>query len=78
MQYVAQDGSKAVLFAYLHSQHYGIDQPLIRLRGLDVTADYRISPWTRTHAREVVSGAVMMGRGAELQLLVTTTAPPMC
>ena len=70
VEYVAQDGSQAVVFAYLHSQHYGLAQPLIRLHGLDPDATYRIIPLdaARYKGEMTISGAVLMGRGLELEL----------
>lgn len=41
-EYVAADGSQAVLFAFRHSQQYGTPSPAIRLRGLDSRAIYRL------------------------------------
>lgn len=70
VEYVAQDGSQAVLFGYLHSQHYGMPQPLIRLEGLDSKAQYRVTPLDKQKyaGEEVVSGAVLMGQGVRLML----------
>ena len=44
VEYVSQDGAQAVLFAYLHSQHYGLPQSSIHFRGLDARASYRVTP----------------------------------
>ena len=70
VDYVAQDGSQAVLFAYLHSQHYGVAQPLIRFRGLDPAAKYRVQPLDveKYAGDSIVSGAVLMGHGVALKL----------
>jgi alpha-galactosidase len=70
VQYVAQDGSQSVLFAYLHSQHYGLVQTLIRLRGLNPASNYRIAPLdaNKYTGEQVVSGALLMGRGVQLRL----------
>ena len=70
VEYVAQDGSQAVVFAYLHSQSYGLAQSLVRLRGLDPQAKYRVKPLDaeKYSGDEVVSGAVLMGRGVEVKL----------
>ncbi len=70
VEYVAQDGGQAVLFAYLHSQHYGLAQPLIRFRGLDPAAKYRVQPLDieKYAGDSIVSGAVLMGHGVALKL----------
>jgi alpha-galactosidase len=70
VEYVSQDGSQAVMFAYLHSQHYGLAQPLIPLRGLDAHANYRVTPLDKARytGEETVSGAVLMGQGIALGL----------
>ncbi len=70
VQYVAQDGTQAVLFAYLHSQHYGMAQPAIRLKGLDPEAAYRVRPLdsSKYTGEPTVSGAVLMGKGIDLTL----------
>jgi alpha-galactosidase len=59
-----------VLFAYLHSQHYGLVQTLIRLRGLNPASNYRIAPLdaNKYTGEQVVSGALLMGRGVQLRL----------
>ena len=70
VEYVSQDGSQAVLFAYLHSQHYGLLQPSIQFRGLDARANYRVTPLDAAKYRgeTTVSGAVLMGQGVTLGL----------
>ena len=70
VQYVAQDGSQAVLLAYLHSQHYGLAYPTVRLQGLDPKATYRIHALDAAkYADEAtVQGSVLMGAGVELKL----------
>jgi len=70
VEYVAENGSQAVVFAYLHSQHYGLAQSLVRLKGLDPLAVYRVMPLDtdKYTGEEVVSGAVLMGHGVELKL----------
>ena len=42
-EYVAQDGSQAVFFAFRHSQQYSTPAPTIRLRGLDPQVRYRLT-----------------------------------
>jgi len=70
VEYVAQDGSQAVLFAYLQSQHYGLAEPLIRIDGLDPKANYRVVAFDKEKYRgeTVVSGAVLGGQGIQLLL----------
>ncbi len=70
VEYVAEDGSQAVLFSYLHSQQYGMEQPRVQLQGLDAKANYRVVPLAagKYIGEEVVSGAVLMGQGIALNL----------
>ena len=70
VEYVAQDGSQAVLLAYLHSQHYGLAYPTVRLQGLDPKAMYRIRTLDAAkYAGETTAqGSVLMGAGVELRL----------
>jgi alpha-galactosidase len=67
---VSQDGSQSVAFAYLHSQHYGMPYPVVRLQGLDSAATYRISLLNaeKYTGQTLVSGAVLMGSGISLKL----------
>ncbi len=69
-QYVAQDGSQAVLFAYLHAQRYGIKQSLLQLQGLDPNATYLIDPLNpaKYAGEKEILGAVLMGQGVQLVL----------
>ena len=71
VEYVAQDGSQAVLLAYLQTQHYGLAEPLVRLQGLDLKSNYRIVPLDREkyQGEMVVSGAVLSGQGIQLKLV---------
>ena len=70
VEYVAQDGSQAVLMAYLHSQHYGLAYPTVRLQGLDPKAAYRVHALDASkYAGEgTVRGSVLMGAGVKLKL----------
>jgi alpha-galactosidase len=70
VEYVAQDGSQAVVFAYLQSQHYGLAEPLIRIDGLDPKSNYRVVALDKEkyHGEAVVSGAVLAGQGLQLLL----------
>ena len=70
VEYVAADGSQAVLFDYLHSQQYGLPQTAILLQGLDPNATYRIHPLDagKYTGPDTVSGSVLMGMGIALHL----------
>ncbi|MGI4758879.1 MAG: alpha-galactosidase [Janthinobacterium lividum] len=70
VQYVSQDGTQAVVFTYLHSQQYGLQQPGIALQGLDPKAHYRVKALDEKKylGEAVVSGAVLMGSGLPLRL----------
>lgn len=70
VEYVAEHGGQAVVFAYLHSQQYGLPQPRLRLRGLDPAVFYDVLPLDQDkyNGEAHVSGADLMGRGIELQL----------
>ena len=65
-QYVAADGRQSVLFAFRHSQEYGLPVPTVALQGLEQKAVYSVKPWNGT-AREW-SGAFLMHRGLDLEL----------
>ena len=71
VEYVAQDGSQAVLLTYLHSQHYGLAYPTIRLQGLDPRAMYRIHALdeSKYSGETTAQGSVLMGAGVELKLI---------
>lgn len=70
VQYVAKDGSQAVLFAYRHSQQYSTPAATIQLRGLDSRAVYKLESIDeklldqQTH----FSGAYLMQNGVNLKL----------
>jgi len=70
MEYVAQDGSQAVLLAYLHSQRLMLPYSSVHLRGLDPNAMYRIGALDpEKYTGEImVSGSVLMGAGVNLRL----------
>jgi alpha-galactosidase len=70
VEYVAQDGSQAVLFSYLRSQHYGLNQSSVKLKGLDPTAVYSLHVLDPAkYAGELtVSGAQLMGQGVQILL----------
>jgi alpha-galactosidase len=70
VEYVSKDGQQAVLLAYLHSQHYGLGYPTVRLEGLDAEAMYRVRPLDPKQYRGdlLVQGSVLMGEGVHLSL----------
>ena len=65
-EYVAEDGQTAVLFAFLHSQQFGLPVPTIHLRGLDPKAVYTLQFLDGRTAES--SGAYLMNRGVDLNL----------
>jgi len=70
VEYVAQDGSQAVVLAYLRSQRYGLPYPTIQLQGLDPAATYRIHALdsAKYKGEQTVQGSVLMGAGIHLSL----------
>ena len=70
VEFVARDGAQAIVFAYQHSQQFGMAQPQVPLQGLDPKARYRVRPLDekKYSGEAVVSGAVLMGAGLPLQL----------
>ena len=74
-EYVSQDRSQAVLFAFLHSQQFGTPFPTVHLRGLDANAMYKvgaIDPKQLT-STESVSGAYLMHQASTSTCTVITT-----
>lgn len=71
VEYVAQDESQAVLLAYLHSQHYGMAYPTVRLQGLDPKSTYNLRALDpdKYAGEATVQGSVLMGLGVELKLV---------
>ncbi|HLH37088.1 MAG TPA: alpha-galactosidase [Alloacidobacterium sp.] len=68
---VAQDGSQAAVFAFLHSSQMGYPYPRVFLRGLDRNAQYRVHWITEkvgSHLPESASGAYWMDHGVDLDL----------
>jgi len=69
-QYVSADGGQAVVFAFLHAQQLNRPAPVVRLRGLDPAATYRLRtvddklPGTPAE----LSGSALMGRGLQFRL----------
>ena len=70
VEYVSEDGSQAVLLAYLHSMRYEEPYPTVRLQGLDAAAMYRIRALDdrKYRGEETVSGSVLMGAGVQLRM----------
>lgn len=69
-EYVAQDGSQTVLFAFLHSQLFGNAFPELHLQGLDPNAIYKVQRTDDTLVEQVdtMSGAYLMNHGISLWL----------
>ena len=70
-QYVAADGKQAVVFAFRHSQQYNTDPPVIRLRGLDEQALYKLESVVNRMGQgqqQQYSGAWLMRNGLALTL----------
>ncbi len=71
LQYVSPDGKAAVVFAYLHSQHYGRPFPTVRLEGLDPAATYRLIPLDASKVPDLPTernGSQLMGQGIDFAL----------
>jgi alpha-galactosidase len=69
-EYVSQDGSQAVVFAYLQAASFRDAYPVLRLRGLDPAAVYRLRPLdpAQVSSQPEASGSYWMGKGLELRL----------
>jgi alpha-galactosidase len=63
-QYVAQDGSETVVFAWGHSQQFRETQVLLPLRGLEEEAHYADAMSNATY-----SGAYLLHKGLPLNLV---------
>ena len=71
LQYVSADRKDAVVFAYLHSQHYGRPFPTVRLEGLDPAASYRLIPFDAKKIPGLPverNGSQLMGEGVQFNL----------
>jgi alpha-galactosidase len=66
-EYVAKDGSEAVVFAFRHSQQYDTKPPKIYLHGLDARGLYQAELWDGTML-EKLSGAYLMQSGLDVKL----------
>ncbi|WP_254063971.1 alpha-galactosidase [Granulicella sp. S190] len=72
VEYVAEDRHQAVLFGFLHSQHYGEPFQTIRLQGLEPAALYRVKPLDPSKAPglpQQITGSELMGPGISLHLI---------
>ena len=70
-EYVAQDNSSAVAFAFLHSEQMRYPPPRLYLRGLDANSSYSvhsISGKLAAGSPAMASGAYWMGHGIDVQL----------
>lgn len=69
-QYVSPDSKQVVVFAFLHSQQFGRDMPLVHLRGLAEDAMYKVNTIDDKleDRTDRVSGAYLMHHGIQLRL----------
>jgi alpha-galactosidase len=73
-QYISQDKSQSVVFAFLHSQQFGRMLPALTLQGLDENATYSVTLFdgkSRPRAAPLpgkLSGAYLMNHGLTLPL----------
>lgn len=69
-EYISQDGSEALLFAFRHSQQYNTPPPVIYLQGLDNRAVYRLESidGKLLDKQSELSGAWLMQNGVHLEL----------
>ena len=66
---VTADKGQGVVFAFIHSTQEGRGFPLLKLKGLDAKAEYKLSSIegkARTGTPEVASGAWWMNHGLEM------------
>jgi len=70
-EYVAPDGHQAVVFAFLHSQQFRYEAPVLYLRGLDENALYRLKPIDDklVEKQQMLSGSYLMNHGLEFKLV---------
>lgn len=70
-EYLARDGSQAVLFGFLHSQQFGEPFPVVRAEGLEPSAIYRLKslhPEKTPGLPAEMSGSALMGEGVRFAL----------
>ena len=68
-QTVNRDKSQSVVFAFIHSTQEGRGFPLLKLKGLDPTSDYVLTPIEgalKTGSPTTASGAYWMNHGMEM------------
>ncbi|MDE1175729.1 MAG: alpha-galactosidase [Edaphobacter sp.] len=70
VEYVSQDSSQAVVFAYLQAQHNALTYPRVVLQGLAPDSMYRLYPLDpeKYKGPDTVAGSLLMGEGLELNL----------
>jgi len=70
-EYVAADGKRSVLFAFLHSQQFSRQTPTLYLRGLEAAALYRLQPIDNklVEKQHVLSGSYLMNHGLDFNLV---------
>ncbi len=71
VEYVSGDRKQAVVFAYLHSQHFGRPFPTVRLQGLDPAAMYRLTSLDASRTPGLATernGSDLMGAGIDFTL----------
>ncbi len=71
VEYLARDGKQAVLFAFLHSQHFGEPFQTLRAEGLDAAARYRLKPLDDQKVSALpaeMTGSELMGLGVNVNL----------
>jgi alpha-galactosidase len=69
-EYVSENGGRAVLFAFRHSQQYQRPAPTVYLRGLDASAIYRVRTIDDklVEKQETLSGSFLANGGLHLKL----------
>jgi alpha-galactosidase len=69
-EYVSQDGTQVVMFAFLQAQRFGSPFPAVRLQGLVADAKYKLKPIDDKLQTPgvVLSGSYLMDRGVDLGL----------
>jgi len=63
IEYIAKDGSEALLFAFLHSSQFGVSTKTLYLKGLENLALYSVDGLD-----ELLSGTALMKRGLDIKL----------
>src|SRR5207245_2632119 len=70
MEYISEDSQQIAVFAFLHSQQFGQNMPLLHLQGLAEDAVYSVSTLDNKldDQTEKMSGAYLMHHGIQLRL----------